>query len=141
SPGVGPNSCAVGWLSRTVSTGSPQPPPTPSSHQWRMAEISQPNPPPFRGALSPQWRRRPTKSIRLNPPPERAVRWKVVMNMSEQIEPAALRPGEVAKRLSVGRTKVYDLMNTGELPFVQLGPRCRRIPVDALTAWLARQTH
>jgi excisionase family DNA binding protein len=38
---------------------------------------------------------------------------------------------EAADRLSIGRTKAYELMASGELESVTIG-RCRRIPVDAL---------
>jgi excisionase family DNA binding protein len=38
---------------------------------------------------------------------------------------------EAAKRLSIGRTKAYELVAKGELQTVTIG-RCRRVPVDSL---------
>jgi excisionase family DNA binding protein len=47
---------------------------------------------------------------------------------------------EVAKRLGVGRTKTYELVGSGVLPYVELGPRCRRVPERALDEWIRRNT-
>ena len=46
-----------------------------------------------------------------------------------------LTPTEAATALGIGRSKVYELMQTGQLQSVHIGA-CRRIPVDALTAFL-----
>lgn len=54
-------------------------------------------------------------------------------------EPLLLRPAEAARWLQVSRTKVYDLINRGELPALRLGRRCTRIPREALTDWVARE--
>lgn len=43
---------------------------------------------------------------------------------------------EVMSRLKVGRSTVYDLMRTQRLVSVTIG-RCRRIPADALRAYIA----
>jgi excisionase family DNA binding protein len=43
---------------------------------------------------------------------------------------------DVMRRLKVGRSTVYDLMRTHRLSSVTIG-RCRRIPADALRAFLA----
>jgi excisionase family DNA binding protein len=43
---------------------------------------------------------------------------------------------EVMARLKVGRTAVYDLIRTRGLPSLTIG-RSRRIPADALRAFLA----
>ena len=43
---------------------------------------------------------------------------------------------EAAQSLGVGRTTVYDLMNSGDLESVKVGRR-RIIPVDAVSAFLA----
>ena len=45
-------------------------------------------------------------------------------------------PEEAARRLSVGRTTVYELMSTGELQSVNIG-RCRRVPVSSLTLFVS----
>jgi excisionase family DNA binding protein len=49
-----------------------------------------------------------------------------------------LRPMEVAGALGVGRSTVYELMRTGELPIIHIG-RSVRIPLRALEAWVERQ--
>lgn len=46
---------------------------------------------------------------------------------------------EAAARLRVGRTLLYDLMNSGQLAFVQLRPRVRRIEMNALDTYVANQ--
>jgi excisionase family DNA binding protein len=42
-----------------------------------------------------------------------------------------LKPEEAARRLSVSRTQVYDLIRTGRLESIKVG-RLRRVPVVAL---------
>ncbi len=46
-----------------------------------------------------------------------------------------LRVPEVAKALGLGRTKVYELIATGELPVIRLG-RAIRVSVTALQKWV-----
>ncbi len=48
-----------------------------------------------------------------------------------------LTPEEAAKRLSVGRTTVYELISSGLLESVTIG-RSRRIPTDALNEFVNR---
>jgi excisionase family DNA binding protein len=48
----------------------------------------------------------------------------------------ALTVEEAARRLGVGRTKMYALIASGEIPSVAIG-RLRRIPAEALNAYLA----
>ena len=48
-----------------------------------------------------------------------------------QMEPLFYRPAEAAAALRVSRSKVYELMNRGEIPWVRLGG-VRRLPVEAL---------
>lgn len=45
---------------------------------------------------------------------------------------------EAAKRLSIGRTMVYELIARRELVSVKVG-RARRIPVAALELWVREQ--
>ncbi|MBO0713897.1 MAG: helix-turn-helix domain-containing protein [Acidimicrobiales bacterium] len=42
---------------------------------------------------------------------------------------------EVAEILGIGRTKVFELMASGELESVAIG-RCRRVPIEALEAFV-----
>jgi len=48
-----------------------------------------------------------------------------------------LTPEEAARRLSIGRTTIYALMASGDLPSVTIG-RCRRVPVSALRSFVVR---
>jgi excisionase family DNA binding protein len=45
---------------------------------------------------------------------------------------------EAGKRLSLSRTKIYDLMDSGELPYARFG-RARRIPIRALHEYAEKQ--
>ena len=46
-------------------------------------------------------------------------------------EPLFYRPVEAAEALRVSRSKVYELMNRGAIPWVRVG-KVRRVPVEAL---------
>ena len=48
-----------------------------------------------------------------------------------------LTPTEAASALGIGRSKVYELMQTGQLESVHIGA-CRRVPREALTAFLTQ---
>ncbi len=48
-----------------------------------------------------------------------------------------LTPEEAAETLSIGRTKVYELLALGVLRSVQIG-KSRRIPVEAIHDLIAR---
>ena len=49
-----------------------------------------------------------------------------------------LRPIEAAEVIGVGRSKVYELLATGELPSIRVGSSIR-IPVESLRDWIAQQ--
>ena len=49
-----------------------------------------------------------------------------------------LRADEVAEALSLGRSKIYEMMANGELPVIRLG-RAVRVPAAALENWLAKR--
>ena len=49
-----------------------------------------------------------------------------------------LRPTEAAEAIGIGRSKVYELLASGELPSIRIGGSVR-VPVDALRAWIDRQ--
>jgi excisionase family DNA binding protein len=53
------------------------------------------------------------------------------------VEKLLLKPEEAAEALSIGRSKVYELIGTGELASVRIGA-CRRIPADALVEFVSR---
>jgi excisionase family DNA binding protein len=46
-------------------------------------------------------------------------------------------PEEAAKRLSLGRTTLFELIARGEVQTVTIG-RCRRVPVSALRSFVER---
>jgi excisionase family DNA binding protein len=54
-----------------------------------------------------------------------------------------LTPAEAAERLSIGRTKVYELMNAGELQFIKIGRSCRivRASINAMIARKVQEQH
>jgi excisionase family DNA binding protein len=51
-----------------------------------------------------------------------------------------LRPAEAAELLGVGRSQIYSLLATGELPSVRVGHSVR-VPVGALKEWVATRAH
>ncbi len=53
------------------------------------------------------------------------------------LSPLLLTPEEVSSALSICRTKVYELIRTGQLESVQIGSS-RRIPVDAVGEYVER---
>ncbi len=52
------------------------------------------------------------------------------------VEKLLLKPEEAAEILSIGRSKVSELIGTGELASVRIGA-CRRIPAEALSDFVA----
>lgn len=54
------------------------------------------------------------------------------------MERLLLRPTEAAEAIGIGRSKVYELLATGELPSVRIGSSVR-VPVGALREWINRQ--
>ena len=55
----------------------------------------------------------------------------------DDVDKLLLTPTEAATALGIGRSKVYELMQTGQLQSVHIGA-CRRVPAEALTAFLDR---
>jgi len=53
------------------------------------------------------------------------------------VDKLLLKPEEAAEVLSIGRSKVYELIGTGELASVRIGAS-RRIPADALVEFVGR---
>lgn len=60
--------------------------------------------------------------------------------MSEHFNPQhiAVSASEAARLVGLGRTKLYELMGSGELPFIKIGTR-RLIRVRDIEAFLDRQ--
>jgi len=52
-------------------------------------------------------------------------------------DPILLTPTEAARALGIGRSKLYELLQTGVIESVHIGT-CRRIPTDALSDLVAR---
>ena len=57
-----------------------------------------------------------------------------------QVDRLLLTPEHAAELLAVGRTKIYELLRTGELESVRIGA-ARRIPAAALTAYVELLRH
>ena len=55
----------------------------------------------------------------------------------DDMDKLLLTPTEAANALGIGRSKVYELLQTGQLQSVHIGA-CRRVPAEALTAFLER---
>jgi excisionase family DNA binding protein len=53
--------------------------------------------------------------------------------------PLLLKADEVTKMLSLGRTKVYEMMASGELPVVRIGSAVR-VPREQLLNWIRENT-
>jgi excisionase family DNA binding protein len=49
-----------------------------------------------------------------------------------------LKPNEVAETLRIGRSKVYSMLATGELPSIRVG-HCIRVPKASLEKWISDQ--
>jgi excisionase family DNA binding protein len=59
--------------------------------------------------------------------------------MTDQVlEPAVLRPAEVARMLQCSRSQIYRMAAAGTIPAVYLG-RSVRIPRKQLVEWIANQ--
>lgn len=54
------------------------------------------------------------------------------------LEPILLRPDDAREIVSIGRTKFYQLLSSGEIPSIHIG-RSVRVPLDGLKAWVAAQ--
>ncbi len=55
------------------------------------------------------------------------------------MEQLLLRVDEAARVLGLGRTKVYELVSSGDLPSITVGTS-RRIPAEGLRRWVAGRT-
>ncbi len=53
-------------------------------------------------------------------------------------EPLLLRADEAATVLGIGRTKVFEMIASGDLPAIRFG-RCVRVPRERLVRWIDEQ--
>jgi excisionase family DNA binding protein len=53
------------------------------------------------------------------------------------VEKLLLTPQEAAEALSIGRSKLYELLGQGQLESVRVGS-CRRIPIGSLIEFVSR---
>jgi excisionase family DNA binding protein len=58
--------------------------------------------------------------------------------MEIQNDALLLRIPEAAQRLGLGRSTIYELIASGDLPAVRIG-RAVRVPASRLAAWVERQ--
>lgn len=49
--------------------------------------------------------------------------------------PLLLKPEEAARELGISRSKLFDLLATGEIGSIKIG-RCRRIPSSSLDSYI-----
>ncbi len=54
---------------------------------------------------------------------------------TKNMERLLIKPMEAAKMLSIGKTTIYELLATGEIPSKRIG-RSIRIPAKALEEWI-----
>lgn len=60
--------------------------------------------------------------------------------ITEIPQPLLLNVNQVAKMLGLGRTKVYELIATRQLPAIHFG-RAVRVPTASLQRWVEQQEH
>lgn len=61
------------------------------------------------------------------------------MNANLKAQPLLLKAEEVALLLGLGRSKVYEMMASGELPVVRIGAAVR-VPRAQLEDWINHHT-
>ena len=54
------------------------------------------------------------------------------------MERLLLRPDEAAEIIGISRSRMYQLLSTGELPVVKVG-NSLRVPLERLRAWIDAQ--
>lgn len=55
--------------------------------------------------------------------------------------PELLTPSDVAARLNISPRAARRLLTDGYLPYIEVTATCRRVPADALAAFIAARTH
>ncbi len=57
---------------------------------------------------------------------------------TNNMEILLIKPMEAARMLSIGKTTIYELLATGEIPSKRIG-RSIRIPAKALEEWVEKE--
>lgn len=55
------------------------------------------------------------------------------------VERILYRPSEAAEAIGVSRSRMYELLASGEVPSIQVG-HVKRVPVDKLREWVERHS-
>ena len=55
------------------------------------------------------------------------------------VERILYRPAEAAEAIGVSRSRIYELIASGEIPSVRIG-NVTRVPVDKLHDWVEQRT-
>ena len=55
------------------------------------------------------------------------------------MEQLLVKPMVAAEAIGVGRSKMYELLASGEIKSIRLGPRLIRIPTYALKEWVEKK--
>ncbi len=74
---------------------------------------------------------------RLHTPPEEDHYRRLAREVESLRLPPLLCPRRLSQLLDMDRRRVYELLQTGELDSVRVGPRSRRVPRENLLRWLA----
>lgn len=56
------------------------------------------------------------------------------------MDKSLLRPVEVAEAIGIGRSKVYELLASGDLPSIRIGRSSVRVSVEELREWIEQKT-
>lgn len=59
--------------------------------------------------------------------------------MTTPARPLLLKIPAAARELGIGLTKMYELLRTGQIKRVRLGPNATRIPYAEIEAYIARK--
>lgn len=60
--------------------------------------------------------------------------------MTEAFGVQLYEPQEVAKKLGIGRNKIYELLKSGEMGYVAWGSKEKRVTADQVKDFIARRT-
>lgn len=49
-----------------------------------------------------------------------------------------LRPAEAADAIGVSRSRIYELIASGDVPSIRIGRGSVRVPIEELRAWISQ---